>query len=354
MKKLLSFLMMLFVLGGCGAYENGSERVASENKKDTDVLTIVLWNVQAVFDGKEDGREYEDYTDGWTREKYLARLNAIGNALDSIETTPDIVALVEVENSDVLEDLSRGILVKYGYHWTFFGHNEGSALGIGVLSKLPFTKTQVHAAQHNGLTAPRPILEAQITVEGQSMALFFCHWKSKLGGDIETEPSRRLSARVVARRIEEIHAETPDMPVIVMGDLNENYNEFFLQDKAYVTALLPDDPTAAEMAQGQTDFLVISAGKPPIAEYFSCLALYSPWTEMEGGSYNYQKSWETIDHFLLNFPLFDEKDWEFGSCAVIRQASFLNKYGYPASYNPNTGYGLSDHLPLLLTLNNKK
>lgn len=351
MKRWLSFLMIAPILGGCSACEN--EQTAGRGKSDTGVLTIVSWNVQAVFDGKEDGVEYKEYTEDWTQEKYLARLNAIGAALDSIGIIPDVLALVEVENSGVLEDLSKRALVKHGYHWTFFGNNKGSALGIGVLSKLPFTKTQIHSAHNNGLTAPRPVLEAQIIAEGQTIVLFFCHWKSKLGGDAETEPSRRLSASVIARRIQEIHAESPNTPVVVMGDLNENHDEFFRQDAAYVTALLPDHPTAASAAVGQTDFLVISENKPPTTERFSCLAFYSPWAEMDGGSYNYQKSWETIDHFLLNAPFFDEKGWDFASCAVIRQASFLNKYGSPYSYNPKTGDGLSDHLPLLLTLNNK-
>jgi endonuclease/exonuclease/phosphatase family metal-dependent hydrolase len=352
MNRRLSFFMMSLILGVCSACESWFEQATGKDKANPDVLSIVLWNVQAVFDGKEDGVEYKEYTDGWTREKYLARLNTIGAALDSIGTTPDVLALVEIENSDVLEDLSKGTLVKHGYHWTFFGNNEGAALGIGLLSKLPLTKTQVHSAHDNGLTTPRPILEAQVTAKGRTVVLFLCHWKSKIGGDAETEPSRRLSARIVARRIEEIYAEAPYTPIVVMGDLNENHDEFF--HHTYVTALMPDHPSAAEMARGQTDFLVISENKPPIAESFSCLALYSPWVEMEGGSYNYKKSWETIDHFLLNSPLFDEKGWDFSTCEVIRRAPFLNKYGSPASYNPNTGDGLSDHLPLLLTLSDKK
>jgi endonuclease/exonuclease/phosphatase family metal-dependent hydrolase len=354
MKKWLSFFMILPVLGVCSACESWFEQTAGKGKTETDVLSIALWNVQAVFDGKEDGGEYKEYTDSWTQTKYLARLDAIGAALDAIGTSPAVLALVEVENSDVLEDLSKGALAEHGYHWTFFGNNKGSALGLGVLSKLPFTKTQIHTAYDNGLSTPRPIIEVHITAEGQTVVLFLCHWKSKLGGDAETEPSRRLSARVVARRIEEIHVETPNMPIVVMGDLNENYDEFFRRDGTYVTALLPDHPAAVETAYGKTDFLVISENKPPTAEYFSGPAFYSPWAEMEGGSYNYKNSWETIDHFLLNSPLFDEKGWDFGSCKVIRQAPFLNKYGTPATYNPKTGEGLSDHLPLLLTLNDRK
>jgi hypothetical protein len=68
------------------------------------------------------------------------------------------------------------------------------------------------------------------------------------------------------------------------------------------------------------------------------------------GSYFYQKSWETIDHFLLNEVFFDQKEWEFDACEVLNAAPFVNDKGFPNRYNPRTGSGLSDHLPLLLTL----
>jgi hypothetical protein len=71
---------------------------------------------------------------------------------------------------------------------------------------------------------------------------------------------------------------------------------------------------------------------------------------MKDGSYYYQNKWETIDHFLLSGPLFDGAEWDFDSAAVINQPPFTNDKGAPAAYNPRTGSGLSDHLPLVLTL----
>jgi hypothetical protein len=46
----------------------------------------------------------------------------------------------------------------------------------------------------------------------------------------------------------------------------------------------------------------------------------------------------------------DGAGWDFDSCTVIDVEPFINAYGYPASYNPKTGNGLSDHAPLFLTL----
>jgi hypothetical protein len=169
---------------------------------------------------------------------------------------------------------------------------------------------------------------------------------------------------VLLRRLREIEQEAPGTPVLIMGDLNENHDEYYRQAGAYICALLPDDPRAAELtglyearenaaAEVQRDFLVLTGNKPPRVEYFApgTLALYSPWRqELKDGSYLYKNEWETIDHFLINEALFDNRGWEFFACQALNSEPFMNPKGYPDTYVPRTGAGLSDHLPLLLTV----
>ncbi|GHT59788.1 endonuclease [Spirochaetia bacterium] len=326
----------------------------------------MTWNVQALFDGTEHGGEYDEYRDstGWSAEKYSARLNAIGKGLSQglAKDAPDILALMEVENAQVLEDLARGPLSKYGYKWTSFANNPGMSLGVGVLSRFPLTLTRAHSFSGKDESTPRPVLEVWVQPKDAPLALFICHWKSKVGGDEATESLRRASARLILRRLREIGQEQPGTPVLIMGDLNENYDEFSKQAGKFLSALMPDDPEAAKLAgfddasgEGakQMDFLVLSENKPPASSYFGpeAMALYSPWhNELTDGSYYYKKAWETIDHFLLNGALFDGTGWDFKDCTVIKGEPFTNSRGLPAAYNPRTGVGLSDHLPLLLTL----
>jgi hypothetical protein len=52
---------------------------------------------------------------------------------------------------------------------------------------------------------------------------------------------------------------------------------------------------------------------------------------------------------LLSAEWFDESGWDFSGCAVLNESPFTSSAGLPVSYNPRTGYGLSDHLPLVLT-----
>ncbi|MDR0589402.1 MAG: endonuclease/exonuclease/phosphatase family protein, partial [Spirochaetaceae bacterium] len=143
-------------------------------------ITIAAWNVQALFDGTETGNEYGEYTasSGWSEEKYLARRGFIAQAVNQLRA--DILAVIEVENLQILETLAADLWAEQKYPWTFFANNPEASLGIGILSRYPFTKTKTHSAISGEETTPRPMLEVWLEPAGQPLILFICHWKSKL------------------------------------------------------------------------------------------------------------------------------------------------------------------------------
>jgi endonuclease/exonuclease/phosphatase family metal-dependent hydrolase len=358
------FLALLILAGGrCSTEGLDTEK----GPTGTGSLTIVSWNIQAMFDGADNGFEYDEYKNaaGWNKEKYEARLTNISKAIKE-KLTPDILALIEVENSGVLEDLSN--LLKPDYPWSFFAGSPGASIGLGLLSRYPFLETKAHTAKSADGSNTRPVTEIRVKSESGPLVLFVCHWKSKLGGDQKTEHLRRADAGILSRRIAEIRAENNAIPVIVMGDLNENHNEFEKIEGAYISALLPDTDAAAaalEAAAGTTaapirpgfqDYLVISGQKPPQVAHITNAAavLYSPWIEYpeDQGSYYYRYGWETIDHFLLNNALFDNSGWEYESFWVASELPFSTSGGRPYAYNPKTGNGFSDHFPIVLQLGN--
>ncbi|MDR0684438.1 MAG: endonuclease/exonuclease/phosphatase family protein [Spirochaetaceae bacterium] len=347
-------------------------------------LSVATWNLQALFDGRDDGVEYDEYSgsNGWNNEKYLARLNTFSKAISSIgKNGPDIIALIEVENAAVLENLADEYLADNAYRYSFFAGLPGYSLGLGLLSRYPLTRALSHSSNIRGEILPRPVAEVWLEPEGESMVVFICHWKSKLGGDEATEMLRREAARVILRRIKAIKAEFPDTPILILGDLNENYDEFERQDGELRCALMPDSPEAAKITgydgdsendeegsqNGEEDtvpepplpqdFLVLSMEKPPSSSFFPGIdgVFYTPWeAELEKGSYYYNGGWESIDHLLLSEAFFDSAGWEFKDASVVDTEPFVNSKGEPNTYNTRTGSGLSDHLPLLLTLENKK
>ncbi|GHV76275.1 endonuclease [Spirochaetia bacterium] len=338
----------MLLMGACCLPEGGSSPGS---------LRILSWNVQTLFDGNQVGNEYGEYRSeaGWAEEKYSARISALSRAIDQIDGgPPDVLALMEIENLQCLTALAQGELAKYGYKWIYFAGNKGMSQGLGVVSRIPFTETRAHGMVWEQEAVPRPVLELWMRPEDTPLVLFVCHWKSKLGGEEETETLRRASARIILRRVREIRAAYPDMPVVITGDLNENHDEFYRRGGKSLCALVPDDPDAATYAGlGNHDFLVLSGEKPPTAASFdaSIPAFYSPWgQELLNGSYYYKKNWETVDHFLLTEQFFDEAGWDFSGCRVLAEDPFINAKGTPAAYNPRSGYGLSDHLPLMLEL----
>jgi len=370
------FCLSLFIscFGGCGQ-PSGVDGTVS----------VLSWNVQALYDGTDDGWEYDDYR-GMTQEKFGARLTAISEALAAAgDANPAVIAFIELENREILEKLSGEYLGRAGYNYCFFARAGGNSLGIGVLSRFPFVRSLAHSVNADGSVIPRPVAEVAFRAgaEGaeEEITLFVCHWKSKLGGDEKTEALRREAAKVIVRRHREILAVNPGAAVAVLGDLNENFDEFHRQAGGFVCALMPDDPLAArlagfaapeaqaededgagdedgaaggtEAARPVQDFLIISAEKPPLALFYKDCdnVFYSPWhNEMEKGSYFYGGEWETIDHFLLNPSFFDKRGWEFDGACVLDTEPFVNAKGEPAAYNVRTGKGLSDHLPILLKL----
>ena len=352
-------------LSCAGAAMDGSARTADAPPR----LTVASWNLQAFFDGEESGDEYEEYraSASWSEAKYRSRRERLAEAVDALAAGgPDVLAVQEVENAAVLDSLASGELERFGYRWTAFAREEGASLGVGLLSRRPLSRIRAHSAVSWGEAAPRPVLEATVDADGAPLALLVCHWKSKLGGESETEAARRASAGVVSRRLSELAREEIPVAAMALGDLNENHDEFRRRGGSEPTALLPDLPGAATAvaAAGSGEaasaasrlaapaFIVLSGERPPVArEFAGGPACYSPWFDAgRGGSYAYRGSWETIDHALIPATLFDGEGWEYASFRVANSPPFVREGGFPFGYDPRTGTGISDHLPVVVEL----
>ncbi|MDR3020158.1 MAG: endonuclease/exonuclease/phosphatase family protein [Treponema sp.] len=340
--------LALVVWAGCAVSEDkAAEEVNGRS------LALMTWNVQNLFDGKDNGFEYDEYKEsaGWSVEKYQGRINSLSAAINTINPKPDIILFQEIESLVILQDLARAL--SKAYSWSHFAGNPGAALGIGILSSIPLEESVAHSITIDEETTPRPVMETRVITEDGAIVIFSCHWKSKLGGDAATESTRRASARVILRRIRELWENEPELEVIIAGDLNENHDEFYKQDANMICALLPDDPFSAMLTGAQKDFIVLSKNKPPEPVHFSqdAVVMFSPWMgDLENGTYFYRYNWETIDHFLLSKQFFNNKGWEYENAFVLNNPPFTNASGLPVPYNQKTGAGLSDHLPLLITI----
>jgi endonuclease/exonuclease/phosphatase family metal-dependent hydrolase len=294
--------------------------------------------VEALFDGHDDGIEYAEYrmSQGWSEEKYRSRLTAIAEAFQQAEEdAPDVAVFIELENEGVLELLAGEYLAKYGYLHGYFSKKDGQALGTGILSRFPVTKALCHSYYRNGAVIPRPVSEVWIDADGEELVILVCHWKSKLGKP-EVSQALRDDAAILIRRISaglrdgrEAEGKAA-VPILLAGDFNQTADEFF------------EDGFPLPVTRDMEDFRQHREEGP---------LFWTPWgTVLDGGTYYYRENWESIDHFFLSGAFFDGRSWDYGGVKVLKGAPWTGSNGTPQSFNPQTGNGLSDHVPLRLTL----
>ncbi|TVR66234.1 MAG: hypothetical protein EA427_16415 [Spirochaetaceae bacterium] len=340
---------------------------------DSPGVTVLSWNIENLFDAIDQGTEYPEFTSGggWTERDYQRRKQRIAEAVHALRPRPDILVFIEIENEEVLDALMDRYIVDINAPYRAFTKGPGAAIGIGIASRYPLVDVRTHLARSGEFPPLRPVLEAHLDVAGERLAIFANHWKSKRGGAPATEPLRRASARLLAARLEELRRSDPDLNLLVVGDFNERPREFELTGRSYPTALMPAEDVqyfADALRSGEQDelpswvtacwlknpdFLLLapeaeSARKHE--EWFSGPVLVNLWDSSDTpGSFYFINRWERIDGIFAGASLFESPGLVFGSFLVPCPRDGCDAQGRPLSWEDDSR-GVSDHLPLLLTL----
>ncbi|POR03601.1 hypothetical protein AU468_04975 [Alkalispirochaeta sphaeroplastigenens] len=340
---------------------------------DDDTITILSWNIENLFDAVDQGTEYHQFTSagGWTEGDYHRRKERIAQAILALRPRPDIFIFLEIENREVLDALMDRHLVDIHAPYRVFASGPGAAIGIGVASRYPIRDARTHLARAGDFPPLRPVVETRFDLAGRDLVVFSNHWKSKRGGAPATEPLRRASAQLLAARMEELHRAEPDLPLLVAGDFNERPLEFELTGRSYPTALMPARELialAGALAAGaedlpswvtpewlrEGDHLIweSSAGEAILgSSRLERPVLVNLWDDTDApGSFYFINRWERIDSMFLSPSLFlPGSDLRFSAFAVPCPRDGCDSRGRPLSWEDDPR-GVSDHLPLLLTL----
>lgn len=321
-------------------------------------LTLMVYNVENLFDDVSNGTEYREYDpakSGWSRELFELRVQAIAEVVrKAVPGGADILALQEVESEKAARALADGALKDLGYLSVVFVPKKGLAANTAVLTRLPVSRVNALAIAPWKGEPLRDVIEVEITLDGRTLHLLNNHWKSKTGGARESEASRVESARVVNMRVREILAADPQADVIVAGDLNESVDERTRTRGAYQTALVGSADAVPDWYASSSIFVTRSVREAGLAG--GRLTLYDPWLEMPSsrrGSYNFRGSWQTLDHALLSPGMFDERGFSYrpGGFSVLKAPFLLTSKGRPRGWAGLKGpKGYSDHLPLVVRL----
>jgi endonuclease/exonuclease/phosphatase family metal-dependent hydrolase len=169
-------------------------------------VKLTTYNVYNLFDKVDDPNK----DDGPPKDE--KSLKALAQILK--QNNSDIVALQEVENKEVLEELLSLAGLKDKYNIIVGkSDNRGIAAALLISKKFPIKKVDIH---QNDTTFKRPPVEAIVELApGFNVKIFSVHLKSRRGG-IESDIQRQKEA---AKLIE--YAKKDDIPTILMGDFND-------------------------------------------------------------------------------------------------------------------------------------
>ena len=299
MKYKLSVVFLIFcVFNSC-----------SENTLKAESISICNWNVQTFFDAHKTGTEYSEFlkNENWNSTAYEARLKRLCNCIKLLDA--DVFVLEEIENEGILYDIANA-LAGYSWNqkknWTYacFAKCKDQAIGCAVLSRFELKNFSVHElyvqTEKEAQPMLRPIIKVTVCKGQKDLELFVNHWKSKSGGEEETQVWRNWQETQLMSLLEQTCS-----PFLCSGDFNQKTEEF-----SYLT-----------------DFT------------------FSPWIidndiYRSQGTYYYNGAFEQIDHF------FADKNLQITQFEPATNGPWCNENNIPISFKIYSGSGYSDHLPI--------
>ena len=248
----------------------------------------------------------------WNEDIKNAKLKNIAKSIVLYDIDgPDIIALQEVENNNILSELMT-LLQPYGYtDSVLIEGKDYRGIDTALITKFNIIDSKLHYIKFSGEFEgkdTRPILDVTIDINGQKLKIYNVHFPSGFH-----DVSMRIDSLNVLSGLLNGH----NHPVIALGDFNINTKE----DKKL------------NIYQSQ--------------EVYWSVAHINGCNDCKGSYYyNYGKTWEFLDTIFLSKDrgILYTKD----SIQIYRtESNSFNDTGKPKNFNPTNRYGVSDHLPMV-------
>lgn len=320
-------LLAAFVL--CCAQGNAqSERV------------VAFYNVENLFDTENDpATRDEDMLPladrEWSRERYEKKIEDLGNVVWEMAKEydyPALLALAEVENRTVMEDLlSHERLVGQGYEICHYDSADERGIDVGLLFRKDLFLLERSVAVKADTSSPtRDLLAVWGELCGVPVFIVVAHLPSRIAGVKFTQKERIAVAQKICSLVDSVRRESPHRRVMIMGDMNDNPNDYSLKS-------------------------VLGAGRN--AERAMLInPFFRPWGK---GSSVYRGKWNRYDTIILSPDFFFSSNLRVksrrGRCGYVFAPKFLlDRHGFPLPTYRGVEYygGVSDHLPVYLLLSN--
>jgi hypothetical protein len=326
----------------------------SQEKKNYKINAIAFYNLENLFDYEDDPMTFDDDRtpdgkDHWTKDIYHAKLKNMAKVLSEIGsektgTTPAIIAVCEIENRRVLEDLlNQEPLLHKNYGIIQFDSPDRRGIDVGLLyQKKLFTPTNFEAHElliyNDNDISKRIFTRDQLLVsgmlDGEKIHIIVSHWPSRRGGEARSRPKRIKAAKLNKRIIDSLFSIDPYAKIITMGDLN-------------------DDPLSSSVKD------VLNTNKNRYN--LKMKELFNPMEDMfrKGlGTLAWRDEWNLFDQIIMSSELMKKEysSYRFYKAGIYNKSYLANSQGsykgYPYRSFGNGAFtgGYSDHFPVFVYL----
>ncbi|MBL7813154.1 MAG: hypothetical protein JNL57_13110 [Bacteroidetes bacterium] len=307
------------------------------------VLVCGFWNVENLFDTRNDAWNDDDFTPAgklnWTTKRYKNKLEHTARVIHAMDA--DILGLCELESAAVLKDLlAESELKNKGYAFVHYDSPDERGIDAGVIYRsavCDVLNSQAIAVTLDAGDKTRDILYTQFKLKktGDTLHVFVNHWPSRREGEAISEPKRCTAARTLQQFISSRRLES--RAVLICGDLNDN----------------PWDSSVRH---------VLNSARPGKNTTATLLNLTALLNVREGGSLRHNGRWDLFDQMIVSRSLWDSAAAPFihfmhyshvvFSPQWMRVAEGKQKGSPLRTFSGNTYLnGYSDHFPVLAKFN---
>ena len=227
------------------------------------------------------------------------------------ETGPDILALQEVENINILEQLYR-LLEPYGYiDLELLESKDYRGIDTAIISKFEIIDSTLHYIKFSGEFEDkdtRPILDSTILINDKKIKVYNVHFPAGYH-----DVSMRIDSLNKLKKLLQMHK----MPTVALGDFNVNTEE----------------DSELFIYNDQEDLW-------DVAHLIGCADCKGTYY------YSYGKSWSFLDTIFVS----KHRNISYDTDSIKIHITEHNAYkdsGKPIRFNAKSKTGVSDHLPMV-------
>ncbi len=324
---------------------NGISSVSAQEE-----FRFMTYNVENLFDTVHDSLKNDrdflpEAPRHWNYSRYKKKLDHLAQCIIATGKwqPPALVALCEVENDNVLRQLTRySSLRKANYRYVMTQSPDERGMNVALLYQreqfrllnkashpILFPSYQFHRPTRDILHVTGQILT------GDTLDIFVIHFPSRSNGEKESEPARLFVARQLRSLVDSTMQNRKSPLVIIMGDFNDYPHNRSLKE-------------------------VLKVSPPPSLNdsttHMNLYSLTEPLKKEKIGTYKYQGEWGILDHILVNGRMLSPESplhIPLRRAEIVKHSFLLEHDSKSLGVRPFRTYngfryqgGYSDHLPV--------